>query len=428
MQHLINANSNITIVGDDDQSIYRFRGAAIEYILDFPKKYKNTTIIRLGENYRCPQDVVAIAMKVIQNNKNRHKKEVYSNKKSIHPVELWRCTTDLDEAYATAEEIETLFDKGFEARDIAILFRMNSQSRIYEKELLARGIPYKIIGGLRFFERAEVKDTMAFLRLIVGIYDNTSFRRVLGVATKGIGEKSIAKIEDIAFENKLSLYETCRDVSTSLTKKAKESLAELISTIEKMKLKFESISNDHEEYKKVFFEMLEKIKYFSRYDDEDDYKLISVKDNIAEVFNAFYDYRLINPEATIAYFLNDMTLSIELDNNKIDAITLMTIHNAKGLEFDAVFLTGLEMGVFPHYFSLEEDGGIEEERRLCYVGITRAKKKLYVTYAKRRRSNFNIVENIVSPFVVEMPKSIMLERVIGNDNGFIEIEDDAFDY
>ncbi len=241
--------------------------------------------------------------------------------------------------------------------------------RIYEKELLARSIPYKIIGGLRFFERAEVKDTMAFLRLIVGIYDNTSFRRVLGVATKGIGEKSIAKIEDIAFENKLSLYETCRDINTSLNKKAKDSLAELVSIIEKTKLKFESINNDHEQYKKVFFKMLEEIKYFSRYDDEDDYKLISVKDNISEVFNAFYDYRLINPETTIAYFLNDMTLNIDLDNNNIDAITLMTIHNAKGLEFDAVFLTGLEMGVFPHYFSLEEEGGIEEERRLCYVGL-----------------------------------------------------------
>ena len=424
---LTNPESNITIVGDDDQSIYRFRGAAIEHILDFPKKYKDTSIIRLGENYRCPKDVVSIAMKVIKNNKNRHEKDVFSNKENKYPVELWRCTTDLDEAYSIVEEIEKLFDEGFNAKDIVILFRMNSQSRIYEKELLSRSIPYKIIGGFRFFERAEVKDTMAFLRLITGIYDNTSFRRVINTPSRGIGDKSIAIIEDYAYENKLSLYETVHDIDIKLSKKMKERIKEFIIIIEDTREKFEQSSNNYEAYQQIFSSMLDSIDYYSIYKGEDEWKLISVKDNIKEVFNAFYDFTIINRDATIIEFLNEMTLSSGLDNNDMDAITLMTVHNAKGLEFDVVFLTGLETGVFPHYFSLEEEGGIEEERRLCYVGLTRAKTKLYVTYAKRRRSSLGIVENVVSPFVAEMPKSILLERVIGNA-GYMEIDDDAFDY
>ncbi len=428
---LTNSDSNITIVGDDDQSIYRFRGAAIEYILDFPKQYKSTKVIRLGENYRCPKDVVSIAMNVIKHNRNRHDKEVFSNKKSQYPVELWRCNTDLDEARYIVEEIEKLFDKGFEARNIAILFRMNSQSRVYEKELLAHNIAYKIVGGLRFFERAEVKDTMAYLRLITGIHDNTSFRRVINLPSRGIGDKTMATIENSAYENKRSLYEAVAGLDIKLSKKARTNIAEFVEVIEDTKKEFEAVGtskNKYEYYEKIFTNMLERLDYYSIFDGEDEWKLISVKDNIQEVFNALSDYSILNKEASIIDFLNDMTLSNDLDNAQLDAITLMTVHNAKGLEFDAVFLTGLETGVFPHYYSLEEEGGLEEERRLCYVGITRAKKKLYITYAKRRRSHMGITENPMSPFIKEIPKSIVLERIIGGSNNFIEIDDDAFDY
>ncbi len=425
---LTNADSNITIVGDDDQSIYRFRGAAIEYILDFPNQYKNTKVIRLGENYRCPKDVVSIAMNVIKHNKNRHDKEVFSNKKSQFPIELWRCNTDLDEAHYIVEEIEKLFDVGFESKDIAILFRMNSQSRIYEKELLAHGIAYKIIGGLRFFERAEVKDSMAYLRLITGIHDNTSFRRVINIPSRGIGDKSIATIENYAYENKCTLYAAVRDLDIKLSKKAKTNIAEFVKIIEDTKKLFETATNNYEECEKIFNAMLDRLDYYSVYDGEDEWKLISVKDNIKEVFNALSDYTILNEGASIIDALNSMTLSNDLDNAQMDAITLMTVHNAKGLEFDAVFLTGLETGVFPHYYSLEEEGGLEEERRLCYVGITRAKKRLYITYAKRRRMAMGIVENVMSPFVKEIPKSMVLERIIGGNSNFIEIDEDAFDY
>ncbi len=429
---LTNSDSNITIVGDDDQSIYRFRGAAIEYILDFPNQYKNTKVIRLGENYRCPKNVVSIAMNVIKHNHNRHDKEVFSNKKSEYPVELWRCNTDLDEAHYIVEEIERLFDIGFEARDIAILFRMNSQSRVYEKELLAHNIAYKIIGGLRFFERSEVKDTMAYLRLIAGIHDNTSFRRVVNLPSRGIGDKTMATIENYAYENKLALYEAVRDLDIKLSKKAKTNIAEFVEIIEDTKKQFETInsakSNNYEECEKAFNTMLDRLDYYSIYAGEDEWKLISVKDNIKEVFNALSDYAILHENASIIDFLNDMTLSNDLDNAEMDAITLMTVHNAKGLEFDAVFLTGLETGVFSHYYSLEEEGGLEEERRLCYVGITRAKKRLYVTYAKRRRMAMGIIENMMSPFVKEIPKSMVLERIIGGNSNFIEIDDDAFDY
>lgn len=428
---LTNSDSNITIVGDDDQSIYRFRGAAIEYILDFPKQYKNTKVIRLGENYRCPKNVVSIAMNVIKNNHNRHDKEVFSNKKNEYPVELWRCNTDLDEARYIVEEIEKLFDLGFEAKDIAILFRMNSQSRIYEKELLAHNIAYKIIGGLRFFERAEVKDAMAYLRLISGIHDNNSFRRVVNLPSRGIGDKTMASIENSAYENKKPLYEAVRELDIKLSKKAKTNIAEFVEIIEDTKAKFEealSSKDKYEDYKKAFTDMLERLNYYSIYDGEDEWKLISVNDNIQELFNALSDYAILNKDASIIDFLNDITLSNDLDNAELDAITLMTVHNAKGLEFDTVFLTGLETGVFPHYYSLEEEGGLEEERRLCYVGITRAKKKLYVTYAKRRRMAMGIVENPMSPFVKEIPKSMVIERIIGGNSNFIEIDEDAFDY
>lgn len=424
---LTDEKSDLTVVGDDDQSIYRFRGAIVEHILNFPHTYKKTKIIRLGENYRCPKDVVSVALSVIKNNKHRHKKDVYSNKENKYPVELFKCASDLDEARGVVNEIESLFDHGFDAKDIAVLFRTNSQSRIYEKELIAHSIAYKIIGGLRFFERSEVKDAAAYLRLITDIKDNMSLRRVINLPSRGFGEKAMTKLERFASASDITLWQALLRIDEiDFTPKIKKLLKEFVQIIEETSILFSEAKTG---YEKIFEKMLSRFNYFSIYDKEDEWKIISVKENITELFSAMYDYITINESSNVTDFLNDMTVVSDLKEKISDGITLMTVHNAKGLEFPVVFLTGLETGVFPHYFSLEEDGGIEEERRLCYVGITRAKTRLYLSYALRRRMGSSVIENTVSPFVLEIPRSIIIERNISFlSNAYIEIDDDAFDY
>ena len=202
-----NADNDLTVVGDDDQSIYAFRGADVLNILDFEKDYPNTKIVRLEENYRCPKDVVEAALSVIKNNKSRHEKNVFSNKPNEFKIENWICYSDLEEARSVVNEIESLFDNGFEAKDIVILFRTNSQSRAYEKELKLHSINYKIVGGVGFFERIEIKDSISFLRLMMGFGDNFSVRRTINVPPRGIGEKSFNSIEAFANTRKISLYE-----------------------------------------------------------------------------------------------------------------------------------------------------------------------------------------------------------------------------
>ena len=429
------AENDLTVVGDDDQSIYAFRGATIVNILNFENDFPNTRIIRLEENYRCPRDIVEAALNVIKNNSQRHRKNVFSNKDSQYRIENWICYSDLEEAKEVAEEIERLFDLGFEAKDIVILFRTNSQSRVYENELRFHSIDYKILGGVGFYERIEIKDSIAFLRLMTGFKDNFSFRRTINTPPRSIGEKSLSNFEDFATLRGLTLFDAIDYIEEStLPKKAKNNIKAYKSIIEDYsnKIKEDTETNEGINIEQIFFNFLNEIDYFSIFKSDGEIRMATANDNIKELFRAYYDYKLIENDANINSFLEETSLYRDTSNNENkDAITLMTVHNAKGLEFEAVFMTGMEHTVFPHYFALEEENGIEEERRLFYVAITRAKKKLYITYSKRRRINTGIMEQIPSSFLTEIPKHLMDIKEKNSyryNRNYIEIDEDAFDY
>ena len=429
-----NADNDLTVVGDDDQSIYSFRGATVLNILNFENDFPNTRIIRLEENYRCPKDIVEAALSVIKNNSQRHRKNVFSNKENQYKIENWICYSDLEEAKDIVEEIEKLFDLGFEASDIVILFRTNSQSRVYEKELLTHSINYKILGGVGFYERAEIKDSIAFLRLMTDFKDNFSFRRTVNTPPRSIGEKSLSIFEDFASLRGLTLYDAVDYIKESpLTKKAANSIKAYKSILEdySKKIKEDSESNGGINIESIFFNFLEDIDYFSIFKSDGEVRMATANDNIKELFRAYYDYREIENNADINNFLEETSLYRDTYNNENkDAITLMTVHNAKGLEFEVVFMTGMEHSVFPHYFALEEENGIEEERRLFYVAITRAKQKLYLTYSKKRRINTGIMGQLPSSFLSEIPKHLMeiKEKNSYHYNSYIDIDEDAFDY
>ena len=431
-----NADNDLTVVGDDDQSIYAFRGATIVNILNFENDFPNTRIIRLEENYRCPKDIVEAALSVIKNNSKRHRKNVFSNKDNEYRIENWICYSDLEEAKEVAKEIERLFDLGFEARDIAILFRTNSQSRVYEKELLAHSIAYKILGGVGFYERIEIKDSIAFLRLMTGFKDNFSFRRTINTPPRSIGEKSLSNFEDFAMLRGLTLFDAIDYIEEStLSKKAKNNIKAYKSIVEdySQKIKEDTEINGGINIESIFFNFLNEIDYFSMFKSDGEIRTATANDNIKELFRDYYNYiDNSDNDATINSFLEETSLYRDASNNENkDAITLMTVHNAKGLEFEAVFMTGMEHSVFPHYFALEEENGIEEERRLFYVAITRAKKKLYLTYSKKRRINTGIMEQIKSSFLEEIPKHLMDIKEKNSyryNHNYIEIDEDAFDY
>ena len=431
-----NADNDLTVVGDDDQSIYAFRGATIVNILNFENDFPNTRIIRLEENYRCPKDIVEAALNVIKNNSKRHRKNVFSNKDNEYRIENWICYSDLEEAKEIVEEIERLFDLGFEARDIAILFRTNSQSRVYEKELLAHSIAYKILGGVGFYERIEIKDSIAFLRLMTGFKDNFSFRRTINTPPRSIGEKSLSNFEDFAMLRGLTLFDAIDYIEEStLSKKAKNNIKAYKSIVEdySQKIKEDTEINGGINIESIFFNFLNEIDYFSMFKSDGEIRTATANDNIKELFRDYYNYiDNSDNDATINSFLEETSLYRDASNNENkDAITLMTVHNAKGLEFEAVFMTGMEHSVFPHYFALEEENGIEEERRLFYVAITRAKKKLYLTYSKKRRINTGIMEQIKSSFLEEIPKHLMDIKEKNSyryNHNYIEIDEDAFDY
>lgn len=431
-----NAENDLTVVGDDDQSIYAFRGATIVNILNFENDFPNTRIIRLEENYRCPKDIVEAALSVIKNNSKRHRKNVFSNKDSQYRIENWICYSDLEEAKEIVEEIERLFDLGFEARDIVILFRTNSQSRVYEKELLIHSINYKILGGVGFYERIEIKDSIAFLRLMTGFKDNFSFRRTINTPPRSIGEKSLSNFEDFASLRGLTLFDAIDYIEEStLSKKAKNNIKAYKSVIEDYsnKIKEDTEINGGINIESIFFNFLSDIDYFSIFKSDGEIRMASANDNIKELFRDYYNHiDNSDNDANINSFLEETSLYRDTSNNENkDAITLMTVHNAKGLEFEAVFMTGMEHSVFPHYFALEEENGIEEERRLFYVAITRAKKKLYLTYSKRRRVNTGIMEQTPSSFLTEIPKHLMDIKEKNSyryNHNYIEIDEDAFDY
>ncbi len=399
-------HKNLFAVGDEDQSIYGWRGATIDNILNFEKDYPNCRIIRLEQNYRSTQTILKAASEVVAYNQMRKGKTLYSVGDKGDPVTLLIVETDRDEAEKICENIETLVAQGVIRREIAILYRTNAQSRAIEESLKRRFIPYRIVGGLRFYQRKEIKDMMAYLRLIENPKDDVSFKRVVNYPKRGIGDTTVAAMSELARSKNLSLFELAIDKGAN---------AELGRTVVVKLAKFVEIINYFKEMSRslplepLLTLVAEQSGINKDLKENDPSGTEGRLDNVAELASSAGDFGVERPEATLADFLQEISLYTDLDNwdRESDTVTLMTIHAAKGLEFEAVFVAGLEEGLFPLGRSLENPADLEEERRLFYVAMTRAKKRLFISYANTR-ARLGGRQSIRSRFVDELPDEVVV--------------------
>lgn len=403
---------SITIVGDDDQSIYGWRGARIENLQRFENDYPNTQVLRLEQNYRSTNAILTAANTLIMNNDERMGKTLWTDGESGEPVTTYGAFNEIDESLFVVRKIRAWIDEGGNFDDIGILYRSNAQSRVIEEALMQAQIPYSIYGGLRFFERAEIKDALAYLRLSVNLSDNSAFDRIINVPPRGIGQKTVEKIRDIAIAHDTTYWEGAQIAlqEQSITGKARLGLlgfVELISTLS---------SNLKEDPLAVLVSnAITHSGLLSYFKNQKGEKAQSRAENLEELVSACNDFTLSFPPDDTSV-INEFLAHTALDGGETQqpedgaAVQLMTIHSAKGLEFPLVFLCGLEEGLFPHHFSKDIPNSLEEERRLCYVGITRAMKKLYMTYAKKRRLFGRDESRKPSRFIHELPSEVIEEE------------------
>ena len=394
---LANKYKNIFVVGDMNQSIYGFRQADYKNIVNFEKDYKDCKVIKLEENYRSTNNILNAANSVIANNKERKDLRLWSEHGDGVKVKYIRSYDERHEVTIVINEIKKLLENGYHRKDIAILYRTNAQSRVVEEGMLSNNIPYRVVGAYYFYNRKEIKDLIAYLRLIYNTHDEISLRRIINVPKRGIGEAAIKTLESTALLNNTSMFES---LSTKKELEFKELIEDLIKDSNSMSLT-ELIDSIMEKT-----HMKEELELDKSLDSE--LRL----DNLMEFKSITASFEEKEGCVNLGDFLNEISLIADLSEHKEsdDEVTLMTIHSAKGLEFTVVFLIGMEEGIFPHANSLLEDNGLEEERRLCYVGITRAKEILYLTNSKRRMLYGKDTMNSPSRFIDEI-KSDYIERI-----------------
>ena len=396
---------NITVVGDNDQGIYSFRGADISNILNFEKDFPGTKIVKLEQNYRCTGNILKAANAVIKHNENKYEKKLWTqNDEGALPV-IHKADDEYDEGRFIAEEINHLRrEEYFKYSDFSILYRMNSQSRAIEEILRREGIPYKIVGGLKFYERKEIKDIISYLRLIYNFSDNISLKRVINEPKRGIGKTSIDNIQEISEKTGLSMFDIIKHADEYGLNRVKANADEFVQTIEYLRSKMEELS-----ISELIKETLNKTGYTKALELENTTEAETRIENLEEFLTVAIEFEEEEAENTLGDFLEGITLSSDIDGmeDSEDSVTLMTLHSAKGLEFPVVFLVGLEEGIFPGNKSIGEPKELEEERRLFYVGITRAKQYLYLTCAKKRTIFGSTSYNQISRFINEIPSDLL---------------------
>ncbi len=405
---------NLCVVGDDDQSIYRFRGANIYNILNFEKSYPETKIIRLEQNYRSTKTILNAANEVISNNSERKEKKLWTENEEGDALTFSQFDTAYQEAEAIADSIASACENGYDNyKEYAILYRTNAQSRILEEKLVQRNIPYKLVGGVNFYQRKEIKDVLAYLRTINNGRDDVSVKRIINVPKRGIGLTSIDRLMDYSISNDTSFYDACKHAEQipGLSRAAGK-ISPFVSMIEILKGK---LGNPTYSLSDLFDEVLEATGYVEDLEAEDTDEARSRIENIDELRNKLVSFEENAAEdASLNDFLEEVSLVADIDSldANTNVVTLMTLHSAKGLEFPNVYLCGMEDGIFPSYMSITSDDpmDIEEERRLCYVGITRAMKRLHLTCARQRMQNGEIRFNKPSRFVHEIPRYLMTQQ------------------
>lgn len=399
---------NLCVVGDDDQSIYKFRGANIQNILGFEKTFPDATVIKLEQNYRSTQNILNAANSVISHNERRKEKKLWTANGEGDKVRVRNFMTAFDEAEIIAGEIAAKVRKG-EAQygDFAILYRTNAQSRMFEEKFLLANIPYKIIGGVNFYARKEIKDLLAYLKTIDNARDDVAVRRILNVPKRGIGATTISRVQEYAVANQISFYEALSEISRipgggRATAKI-ESFVTLIRTLR--------TQEDYFGVQELLQEVIDRTGYVKELEAEDTEESRARIENIDELINKAASYEESAEEPSLEGFLSEVALVADIDSmdDGTGRVIMMTLHSAKGLEFPQVYLTGMEDGLFPSYMSVdsEDPDALEEERRLCYVGITRAMQKLTLTSAKRRMTHGETHYNRPSRFLNELPEELL---------------------
>ena len=403
---LAEAHDNICVVGDDDQCIYQWRGADIRNILEFEKDFKNAKVIKLEQNYRSTSNILDAAHSVIAHNRGRKPKKLWTEHEAGNKITYFRAENERDEAYFVAAEINRIKTIDRKYSDFAILYRTNAQSRTFEEALSNRGIPYRVLGGLRYYDRKEIKDMLCYMRLVQNHADDLALTRIINEPKRGIGGKTLEKLTALASVRQESLFETLLDeeVVSSFSAKASaniEKLAELIAML--------SIEQSNMRISDLYDELLIKTGYLKDLEEQNTLEAESRIENLMEFKSVIYDYEKNDPNITLPEFMERIALLAEVDNHDADenAVVLMTMHSAKGLEFPFVFLPGLEDGLFPGWRAFDREDGLEEERRLCYVGITRAKERLWLTSAEMRTMYGKTDYTRESQFLREMDKKLL---------------------
>ena len=402
---LASRHGNITVVGDNDQGIYSFRGADITNILNFEKDFSGTTIIKLEQNYRCTGNILKAANAVIKNNQVKYDKKLWTQNDEGNLPAIFVGDTEYDESAYIVSQINRLKREYFyNYSDFAVLYRMNSQSRAIEDILRREKIPYKIIGGQKFYERKEIKDIISYLRLIFNTSDNLALKRIINEPKRGIGKTSLDNIQEMSEKSGVSMYEIIKNAEQYGLNRVYANSREFVETIEELRAKQDKIL-----ISELVKETLNKTGYTKALKDENTIEAESRIQNLDEFLTVAMEFEEESADNTLQEFLENMTLTTDLDNmqEEEDCVILMTLHSAKGLEFETVFLVGMEEGIFPGFKSIGEPQELEEERRLFYVGITRAKRFLFLTCAKRRTIFGSTSYNPVSRFIKEIPEDLL---------------------
>ncbi len=399
---------NLCVVGDDDQSIYKFRGANIQNILGYEKVFPEAKVIKLEQNYRSTSNILNAANMVIRNNRGRKDKTLWTQREEGAKIRLNQCETANEEAERVVSEVkELIVNKVYHYSDCAVLYRTNAQSRILEEQFVRANIPYKIVGGINFYARKEIKDLLAYLKTIDGGRDNLAVRRIINIPKRGIGLASIDRVQDYAEENNLSFYDALR-VAEKIPSlgRAVAKIEPFVNLIQVFRSKVGILS-----LKELLEDVLKETEYTKEFDGEDAEEVEARMENIDELISKIADYEEKEEEPTLSGFLEEVALIADIDSldQSSDRVVLMTLHSAKGLEFPKVFLCGMEEGIFPSYMSInsEDKTDVEEERRLCYVGITRAMDSLTVSLAKQRMIRGETQWNQPSRFLREIPLELL---------------------
>ncbi len=394
-------------------SVYSWRGADIRNILDFERDYPEAEIVKLEQNYRSTQTILNAANAVVANNASRKAKELWTAGEEGERIRVFTAADDYAEARFVVSEIRRLADAGASLREAAVFYRTNAQSRTLEDVLVREGVPYQIVGGVRFYERAEIKDAMAYLSVISNKNDSVSLERVINIPKRGLGATSVARLSEYAQRNGVSLYDALTEADEAgLSGKARKACSQVRDLFEGWRVAAKEVPPSE-----LIEAVLDESGYKAELEAENTVEAESRLENLAELVNAAAEYERMEPEATLDGFLQEQALFSEADKLTGDGrVTLMTLHNAKGLEFGHVFIVGMEEGTFPHARSLDEQN-LEEERRLFYVGITRAMKTLTLTYARLRSTYGEREYQMSSRFLSEVPEKLKVGSVPGGSVG-----------